>query len=115
MAAGRLSQRVRIDVPAGAKDTSGQPAPDTWTELCTVWACVEPVTATETWAADRSARPDASELVTVRYRQEIADAGPRVRLVVLTQGGRVLQAVGVGRHESEVWLTIPCKSAGKRV
>jgi head-tail adaptor len=114
MHAGRLRDRVRIEVPVEERDSGGQPV-KTWRAVDTVWACVEPATAREEWGGSRGVRPDVSEVVTVRHRQDIIDAGAEMRLVVVTQNDRVLQAVGVERGETPVWLTIPCKSAGKRV
>jgi head-tail adaptor len=114
--AGKLRHRVRVESPTSTADTGGQPAADTWeTVLSGVWAAVEPVMAREDDDAGR-ATPyvDATELVTVRFQQSIADAGAKARFVVLTQNNRILYAVGMPRDPDGVWLRVPCKSSGRR-
>ena len=110
MTAGRLRQTVRVEVPTQTADAGGQPSAS-WVELCTVRACVDDAASGEAWRGP-AVRPDATETVTIRHRDDVADAGGTLRVIVLSQGGRVLNAVGVVRDARGVWLAIPCKAGG---
>ena len=43
MQAGRLRHRVTLEYPLKSQDESGEVIVDTWRELATVWASVEPI------------------------------------------------------------------------
>ena len=81
MKAGDLKQRVTIQRRSAT-------ALDTWTDVATVWASVEPLTGNRILQGVL-AITEASGMVRIRYR---ADIVPSMRLVF---EGRVLNIVGI--------------------
>ena len=76
MQAGKLDQRVTLERRQGGTDSWGQPLPDDWTALCTVWAAVEPLVGREYMAA-AAMQSDVSTRVRMRYRPGVT-AGDRL-------------------------------------
>ena len=72
--AGQMSQRVRIQQPTVAKDALGAPT-QTWSDIATVWADIQPISGREARIADRIAAV-VSHQITVRYRPEFNDPTP---------------------------------------
>jgi SPP1 family predicted phage head-tail adaptor len=72
ISAGQLNHRVRIQQPAVVKDALGAPT-QTWTDLATVWADIQPLSGREARIADRIAA-EVSHQITVRYRPEFDDS-----------------------------------------
>ena len=70
---GQLDQRVTIERKSGGRDEWGQPLPDTWTPLVTVWAAVEPLIGREYMAA-AAMQSDVSTRIRMRYRPGITPA-----------------------------------------
>lgn len=52
ISAGQMSQRVRIQQPTVAKDALGAPT-QTWSDIATVWADIQPISGREARIADR--------------------------------------------------------------
>ena len=73
---GQLNQRVTVERRQGGTDDWGQPLPDAWTALCTVWAAVEPLVGREYMAA-AAMQSDVSTRVRMRYRPGVT-AGDRL-------------------------------------
>ena len=69
--AGQLNHRVRIQQPSVVKDALGAPT-QTWTDVATVWADIQPISGRETRMADRIAA-EVSHQITVRYRPAFGD------------------------------------------
>ena len=76
MNAGALDQRIVIERRTGATNDWGEPLPDDWTALCTVWASVEPLVGREFLAA-QAVQSDVSTRVRMRYRPGVT-AGDRL-------------------------------------
>lgn len=108
---GQLRDRVRVESPAEAVNSRGQ-VEQTWTTLATVWASVEPLTAREVWQA-REVQSDATERVRIRALSTVATGGGKLRLVVLTQGNRILNVEGVQRDPGREWLVLLCRTEGR--
>lgn len=71
MEAGRLRHRVTIQQPPGPTnvDSKGQPL-DTWTDVTTVWAAIEPLQGNEYFAAGRD-NAEVKTRIRIRYRTGI--------------------------------------------
>jgi SPP1 family predicted phage head-tail adaptor len=68
---GQLKHRVRIQQPGTLKDALGAPT-QTWVDLATVWADIQPLSGREARIAERlSSR--VSHQITLRYRAEFGD------------------------------------------
>jgi SPP1 family predicted phage head-tail adaptor len=73
MNAGKLDQRVTLQALSGGVDEIGQPLPDTWTDVATVWAAVEPLAGREYIAA--GAMVSAVETrIRLRYRPGVVSS-----------------------------------------
>ena len=73
MKSGDLDQRVTIQALSGGVDAIGQPLPDSWADVVTVWAAVEPLTGREYLAA--GAMVSAVEArIRIRYRPGVTPA-----------------------------------------
>lgn len=73
MNAGKLDQRVTLQELQGGVDELGQPLPDTWADVATLWAAVEPLQGREYIAA--GAMVSAVETrIRLRYRQGVTSA-----------------------------------------
>lgn len=77
MKAGQLDQRVTFERKGGGKDGWGQPLPDSWAPLFTVWGSVEPLVGREYLAA-QAVQSDVSTRVRIRYRPGL-NSGDRVK------------------------------------
>lgn len=71
MRAGDLRHRVTLQQRSTAADSLGQQL-TTWTDLFTVWAEIESLTARELLAA-QAVQSEVSHRITVRYRAELAN------------------------------------------
>ena len=108
---GKMWDRVRFESPTEGRDTRGQPV-KVWATVCTVWAEVRAMTGRELWQAQQ-VQQVSSDMVIVRRRADLEQFGPKLRAVVETQDGRVLNIVGVRRTEaSGEFLEIACLSEG---
>lgn len=76
MRAGRLRHRVAIQRRTGAESGFGEPT-DTWTDLATVSAGVEPISGREYFAAQQ-VQSEVTHRVTIRY---LAGVTPKDRIV----------------------------------
>lgn len=71
MKAGDLDQRVTVErKTAGAVDDWGQPIPDAWTPLGTVWAAVEPLAGRE-YIAAQAAQSEVTARIRIRWRPDV--------------------------------------------
>ena len=78
MQAGRLRERVTLErKTAGAVDSWGQPIPDAWTPLGTVWAAVEPLAGRE-YIAAQAAQSEVTARIRIRWR---GDVDSQIRVV----------------------------------
>lgn len=73
---GQLDQRVTLERRGEGQDAYGQPLPDDWAPLATVWAAVEPLVGREYMAA-MAVQSDVSTRVRMRYRPGVT-AGDRL-------------------------------------
>lgn len=69
MRAGRLRHRITIQEKTSAQNTYGEHL--TWTDVCTVWASIEPLYGQEFMTADREGASVTTRIV-MRYRSGIA-------------------------------------------
>lgn len=69
MQAGKLRHRVTIQQPTSVTDSYGGQS-QTWSDVATVWASVEPLSGNERWRAQQ-VQPGISHKVTLRYRAGI--------------------------------------------
>ena len=73
MKAGKLDQRVILQALQGGVDMLGQPLPDEWADVATLWAEVSPLTGREYLAA--GALVSAVETrIRLRYRPGVTSA-----------------------------------------
>jgi SPP1 family predicted phage head-tail adaptor len=99
---GQMRHRVVLQAASRPQDASGEPV-ESWSDVATLWAKVEPLSATETYRA-RQAGAELSHRVTVHYRAGVTPTGNRLKL-----GDRVLNVRGVRcPDEARVWLELSC-------
>lgn len=75
MRAGTLSRRVTLQAKTGGVDPIGQPLPESWQDVATVWANIRFTSGLEAIKADAETSI-AKASIRIRYRQ--VDAGMRV-------------------------------------
>lgn len=101
MNAGKLRHRVTIQELVRADDGYGG-ITETWQDVATVWAAVEPLRGSERYRAQQ-VQSELAYKVTMRYRAGIK---PQMRLVY---GGRVLEIEAViDVEELHRWLELLC-------
>lgn len=87
MRAGDLRHRITIQVAARSQNSMGEWI-DTWSDLDTVWAAVEPLAGKRYFEA-KQANADVTGIVRLRYRTGLQ---PTMRL---KYGDRILQIVSI--------------------
>ena len=100
---GQLDQRVTIERRGDATDAYGQPLPDDWAPLATLWAAVEPLVGREYLAA-MAVQSDVSTRVRMRYRPGVT-AGDRLVHEGRVYGIESVVDVRSGRRE----LVLMCR------
>lgn len=102
--AGQLNRRVKIEKKTLATDAYGDEAQNVWSEVCTVWGQVTPVSAREFWEA-QAAHGELTHKITIRYR---SDVSAEMRCVV---EGRVLDltAPPVDYGDEHRYLVLKCR------
>ena len=85
--AGRLDKRVTLQSATSARDGHGQ-AVETWSDVATVWAAVEPIRGREFFAAQQVSA-ETTHRVTMRWRSGVS---PKWRVVF---GGRTFRIESV--------------------
>lgn len=107
--AGKLNKRVTLRMPTDSRDATYGSVTQSWADVATVWAAIEPMTGREYNAAQMRA-DDTSVKVTMRKRD---DFGVKGRVVY---GSRVFEPVSVvdplERGESMVCV---CKEISSNV
>jgi SPP1 family predicted phage head-tail adaptor len=74
ISAGALSERVTLQTMAGGgTDAIGQPLPDAWADVCTVWAALEPLQGRE-YIAAAAITTEVQARLRMRYRPGITAA-----------------------------------------
>jgi SPP1 family predicted phage head-tail adaptor len=86
IAAGQLKHRVRIQQPRAARDPLGAPI-QSWIDVATVWADIQPLTGREAVIASRIAS-EIGHQITVRY-QPVFDDPKQVASMRALYGDRV--------------------------
>jgi SPP1 family predicted phage head-tail adaptor len=69
MEAGRLDKRVTIQSQASTRNSIGEPV-QTWSDVATIWASVEPVQGREFWA-QQQVQSEVTTRVRIRYREGV--------------------------------------------
>ena len=106
MRAGTLDQRVSLWRLSGGFDELGQPLPDEWTLVGTVWACVQPLRGRE-YIAAQAALSEITTKVTMRHRPGVT---PDLKV---THEGRDYQIQSVIDPDSAGReLHLMCKAVG---
>jgi len=101
MNAGKLRHRVTIQQLVATDDGYGG-ITETWQDVATVWAAVEPLRGTERYRAQQ-VQAELSHKVTIRYRPGIK---PDMRL---KYGDRILEIEAViDVEERHRWLELLC-------
>ena len=104
MRAGELRHRVTLQQRAGSQDALGGQLP-TWSDVATVWADVEPLTARALMAAQAN-RSELTHTVTIRYQSRFAGPQYMATLRVL-YGARALNingSIDVGERHKMIEL-----------
>lgn len=76
MNAGKLNRRVSIEAKSGGVDSWGQPLPDAWAPVCTVWASIKNLSGLGAIKAD-AAVSTVKTSIRIRWREDVK-AGMRV-------------------------------------
>lgn len=101
LAAGRLDKRVTLQSATTARDGHGQPL-ETWSDIATVWAAIDPIRGREYFAAQQFAA-ETTHKVTIRHRSGIS---PKNRVLF---GSRVFRIESViNPHERGERLELMC-------
>lgn len=102
MRAGNLRHRVTIQAPGQTQDPDSGAMVKTWTDVATVWASAEPLSARDFIAAS-AAQSEITARIVIRYRSGI-NSTMRVR-----HGGRVYDIKGVlpDAGSGREYLTLP--------
>lgn len=101
--AGKFNRLITIQSKTRVEDGYGG-AVDSWTDVCKVWASVEPLTGAELFAAMQS-NSEIRYKVRIRYRNDI-----RPFMRVITNDGKVLEIVSVVDVEyAHRMLELECK------
>lgn len=88
---GSLRHRVRLERNDQSTDNDhGEPVPESWTTVATVWADVRPARPGEVQDADRV--EGRAPMVIVTHRR--TDVTGRMRAVLVNDGSKVLELVG---------------------
>jgi SPP1 family predicted phage head-tail adaptor len=112
---GRLRHRIRIEELAPLIGTDDEVIQDetgeisrAWTEVATVWAAIEPLSARE-YIQSQTTQSQVSARVTIRYRSGLNAA---MRLVHLVNGvpGRIYNPAAflTDKDSGLEYLTMPC-------
>lgn len=102
MKAGTLRHRVTLQRLVSAQGASGDLA-QSWADVTTVYAAVEPLSGREYWQAQQVAA-ETSIRVRIRYRQGVE---PTMRVLY---GSRILEILGiVDLEERHVELQLMCR------
>lgn len=103
--AGRLRHRVTLQQYTGAADSYGDPlyADDSqWSDVCNVWAAIDPVSGREFYAAEQ-AQSAVTHKITLRWRSGVSAAW---RVVLGRRVFRILSVIDwEERHESLLLMT----------
>lgn len=86
-----LRKRVTLQRRGMTQDAFGQQT-TTWTDVCTIWASIEPLSAHELLAA-QSVTSEVSHKITIRYRADLADPSVVAALRV-SYGTRIFNISG---------------------
>lgn len=98
---GDLKRRILIEQVGRARDAVGGQV-EAWGELATVWAKVEPLSATERYWRQQTAG-QASHRVTIRYRTDVTT---KMRV---SYNGRRFEIRGVTDvDDARAWLELSC-------
>lgn len=105
MDAGNLRKRITFQQRTTTVDSYGQQT-TTWTDLITVWASIEALSARELLAA-QAVQSEVSHKITVRYRAEFANP-VAVAAMRITYNGRLFNiqgATNIDERNREIDLT----------
>lgn len=101
-AIGKLRHRLRIDYPVDTDDGSGGTT-RTWATLATVWARIEPLSASERVEADRIE-------AAVRHRVTLRHRGDLTHAMRFVSGTRILKIDGIrDSGERDSFLVCDCE------
>jgi SPP1 family predicted phage head-tail adaptor len=68
-----LNKRVTLQQLSAARDAAGQPLPDAWVDVVTVWAGIRDLLGKQYVAAQATQNPVTSE-ITIRFREGVTAA-----------------------------------------
>lgn len=107
MRAGKLNRRITISAPTQTQSSADGSIGESWAELDTVWASIEPLSSREQANRTQAALPEATHSVRIRYLSGVTSR------CKVAYGSRTLDVVGpplnVSEGDREMILT--CKEA----
>jgi SPP1 family predicted phage head-tail adaptor len=102
MKIGNLRHRVTLQQKTVIEDDLKQQS-EAWTDIASVWACIEPLSGREYFAA-RQENAEVTAKITIRYRKDVT---PDMRAV---SEGRVFDVLSViNPGERNISLILMCK------
>lgn len=106
LAAGRLRHRIRIEAPSRTQDPDTGAMTETWAEVVTVAAAIEPLSA-NSFIAAQTLKSKVSVRIVIRYRPGLNTS---MRLIgsdgTLYTPAAFLHDMDTGRD----YLTVPCST-----
>jgi SPP1 family predicted phage head-tail adaptor len=79
VAIGKMTKWITLQQKSSTADATGQPQ-ESWSDLCQVWAAIEPLSTKEAFAA-RQAEVIATHKVTIWYREDVHESAPLLRVL----------------------------------
>ena len=104
--AGSLNRRVTIQQRAVTLGTYGEQA-TTWTDIATVWACMEPLSGRELQAAQQL-NAEVTHQVMVRYQTQWTDPKTMAKYRLVFAGRNFDIHASYCPEESRVYVVILC-------
>lgn len=103
MQAGKLRHLITLQRPTRTQDTTTGAITEGWTDVATVWAAIEPLSARE-FVGSQAVQSEVTTRITIRFRDDV-DATMRA-----TYRGKIynIQAVLPDRETGYDYLTLPC-------
>lgn len=102
MEIGKLRHRVTLQESAAVRDSFGAEV-ETWTDITTLWASVEPLSGREYFAAQQ-VNTEISTKITLRYRAGIK---PEMQILFASRVFEILSVVNP--EEKNTQLVLMCK------
>lgn len=105
--AGKLRHRITLQFQTETQDPETGVLTHGWSDMATIWAAVEPLSARE-FVASQATQARVTVRITVRYREDIV---PTLRII---HRDKIYNIEGVlpDRVSGREYLTLPCSEVG---